>query len=348
MTANRFVGRIKLYTVASFIVPIIAINTCLLIYKFMGNLTTDFHIYPNYNWSIEKVEYSYKEYISIKNNHDEYTYTNCPENGYDLYFVTTDNEKIIAKSENSDLINGLIESDKIKSVSRESSSTALSECVKNNKSLYYFLKKFNLVEKILVKSTQNNKSGFSKIKNPYFYGEASISRTARYSPAVYVFKPLIVSTAILLLLYWTSILNFFNDLKSKNNLNSFSKKFFYLGVFSCIFLILHAIFLGVDFDSKLFQRIRKVIIILFIIFEMCAQIFLTHTLFKLKEKLKNYINPLILKMKIIFVVFAFSLTIVAFVILIFYDPSTSFKHILEWNYFTLLLFYYLLSRLLFR
>ena len=39
---------------------------------------------------------------------------------------------------------------------------------------------------------------------------------------------------------------------------NFQKVFFYLGVFSCIFLILHATFLGLDIDSKLFVQNKKV------------------------------------------------------------------------------------------
>ena len=33
------------------------------------------------------------------------------------------------------------------------------------------------------------------IKNPYFYGEVSISRTARYFPATMIFKPFIILSA---------------------------------------------------------------------------------------------------------------------------------------------------------
>ena len=69
---------------------------------------------------------------------------------------------------------------------------------------------------------------------------------------------------------------------------------------------------------------------------------------KLKEELKKYINPLILKIKIIFVTTVFFTTCIAFTILTFGAPSTAFKHILEWNYFCFLLFYYLLSRLLWK
>ena len=157
-----------------------------------------------------------------------------------------------------------------------------------------------------------------------------------------------ILTAFLLLFYWVNILYFFNDTKINDETNKFSKKFFYFGILSCVFLILHVIFLGVSYDSELFQKMRRIIIILFILFELCAQIFLTQSLFKFRNELKSYINPLILKIKIIFVSIAFFITCVSFVILVFYDPSTAFKHVLEWNYFTLLLFYYILSRLLFR
>ena len=156
---------------------------------------------------------------------------------------------------------------------------------------------------------------------------------------------MIILSAFLLFLFWKSYLDLFSDLKNKNILVKFSKKFFYFGVFSCIFLILHATFLGVDFDSKLFDKMRRLIIILFIFFEICAQILLTKNLFVFKEELKKYINPLILKIKIIFVTIVFFITCAAFIILAFGDPSTAFKHILEWNYFTFLLLFYLLSTL---
>ena len=135
-------------------------------------------------------------------------------------------------------------------------------------------------------------------------------------------------------------------MKNKNILDKFSNIFFYLGMLSCIFLILHAAFLGLDFDSKIFSQIRRFVIVLFILFEVSAQISLTINLYKCKEGLKEYIRPLILKTKIIFVSLILVTTFVAFTILALYDPSTQFKHTLEWNYFASLLFYYMLSRLL--
>ena len=137
-------------------------------------------------------------------------------------------------------------------------------------------------------------------------------------------------------------------MKNRNILDKFSKKFYYFGLLSCIFLILHASFLGLQIESQIFSVVRKLVIILFIIFEVLAQILLTRNLFKFKKELENYINPFILKIKIIFVVLVVFVTCVVFILLVWGNLDSSVKHMLEWNYFSSLLIYYLLSRLLWR
>ena len=205
---------------------------------------------------------------------------------------------------------------------------------------------FSFLETILINTYKNHASGFSSIKNPYFYGEVSISRTARYFPATLIFKPFIILSSIFLFLYWKNNLNLFNELKNNNVLNKFSKSFFYLGLLSCIFLIMHAALLGLDFDSKLFSKTRRLIIILFIFFEVSAQIALTRNLYKFRGELKKHIRSFIIHIKITFVIIAFSGTLIVLGFLTWGNLSTEIKHIFEWNYFSILLIYYLLSRLL--
>ena len=53
MKSDSFVKQIRNYAIASFLVPIIAINSCFALYKFLGN----FDIYPNIDWGKEKIEY---------------------------------------------------------------------------------------------------------------------------------------------------------------------------------------------------------------------------------------------------------------------------------------------------
>ena len=347
MKSGNFAKQIRNYAIASFLVPLIAINSCFLIYKFFGNL--DIKQYPNINWNEHRQTYPWNEYNLLTNKVELHTFTNCPKYNRLIFFNYIDNQITKNTSKHSELAKELLTNNKVESVTVIKNKKALDNgCVKNHPFLYSSLKKFSWLETILIKAIQDNPAGFAKIKNPYLYGEVSISRTARYFPAILIFKSLIILSSFLLFSYWKNNLNLFSELKNKNILVKFSKKFFYFGIFSCMFLALHATFLGLDFDSKLFTKIRRLIIILFIIFEILAQISLTKNLFKFKEELKKYIHPLILRIKIIFVLTIFFATCVAFTILVLGDPSSMFKHTLEWNYFAFLLLYYLLGRLLWK
>ena len=340
MKSNNFIRVIKRYALLSFLIPLIAMNSCLLIYKFFG----DYDLYYPLDWDNQKITYPYKEYVKL--NEDEHgvnknrSFTNCPKFIHEPVYVTKDNIFITNEAPKLKKLN--IEKNNIKEVILERKNILNPRCVKNSKFIYFLLTNIHPLEKLLVKSQIENTSGFSKIKNPYFYGEASISRTARFFPAIVIFKTLIILTSILLFVYWKNNLNFFNGLRNKNVLANFSSSFFYLGFLSCVCLFFHAAFLGLDIDSKIFDKVRKLILILFIVFEIAAQISLTKNLFKLKKSLGFYIKTTILKAKIIFVLIIFLVTLFSFVYFTFYDPSAKFKHTLEWNYFAFLLFYYLL------
>ena len=346
METKLFVKRIKKYSIISLLLPLIVINSCFLLYKFLGN--TDSYFGIKY-WDKAYTELSVDENRTIifKLKASNFTnLTDCPKYIYNKYYKAKKDDGTFITS-TTDSIFTDYKASEITFV-YEKTEILNQRCVKNNKFAYFLLSNFNSLEKILINSIKKNASGFSGIKNPYLYGEVSISRTARYYPATFIFKPFIVLSAIFLFFYWKNNLNLFNNFKDKKILVNFSKTFFYLGSLSCLFLAMHAIFLGIDFDSKLFAQIRRLIIILFIFFELAAQIFLTKHLFKYKEEIKKYINIFILKIKITFVAFVFILTIVSFSFLAFADLSAEMKHILEWNYFSFLLIYYFLSRLLWK
>jgi len=358
MKSSEYIKKIKLLAAVSFIVPLVAINSCLLLYKFLG----DFHIYPNISWNKEIIKYTYPEYETLidANIVGNYNFTNCPKLAHKGYLITDDNEKIfdlwIGGSKKNIIPEGLDvylknlkENNKITHYVYEKTNTKNNYCVKNHPITYSILKKFNSLEKLLMASYSNEyPPPFGGIRNPYIYGEVSISRTARFFPSNLIFKPLIIISAIFLFFYWKNNLNQLNTLNYNKNSKKISKKFFYFGTVSCIFLMLHAIFLGMDFDSKLFDQFRRLVISLFIICEVCAQILLTKNLLKFKELLKEFINLLILKIKVIFVSLVFVITLVSFIIMFLGYTTASFNHILEWNYFSFLLVYYLLSNLLWK
>ena len=181
---------------------------------------------------------------------------------------------------------------------------------------------------------------------PYFDGGASISRTARPYPSWLVFKPAMFLTSFLLIKYW---------LYNKEIIKSFSanhkyiNKVVYFGIASAIALTIHSIFLGIKFDNDLYKLFRRVVMLLFIIFEIAAQAYLVATFYSFKEKLLKYINIKILKLKLILVS---TLIIVAVIsIPLISLPGNNvlgfnvkfFKHALEWDYFIGVITFYLLT-----
>ncbi len=188
---------------------------------------------------------------------------------------------------------------------------------------------------------QIGRSGFTI---PYFDGGVSISRSARTYPTYLLFKPGMIITSILLIKYWIANNKLFQNFETEPQKN---KYFFFFGVGSALFLILHSIFLGLNIENDLYKFFRRFVLLAFIIFEIIAQALLVKNIVKVKEKIKNLINKKILILKIILVSI---LIIVAFLSAPILNSSeyTHFKHALEWNYFLGVVSFYLLTYLFWR
>ncbi|RPG12544.1 MAG: hypothetical protein CBD92_001850 [Pelagibacteraceae bacterium TMED232] len=218
-------------------------------------------------------------------------------------------------------------------------------------SIWIFIVPFVAVNTCLILITQfqslfPNQEDIIHNTIPYFDGGASISRTARPYPSWLVFKPAMFLTSYLLVRYWIfnkEIINLFN----KNNKNI--KKIIFFGIGSAIALTIHSIFLGIKFDNDLYKLFRRVIMLVFIIFEITAQAYLVATFLSLKEKLSNYINLKILKLKFLLVSLLIIIAVVSIPIISLPGDSflgfnlKFFKHALEWDYFIGVITFYLLT-----
>ena len=174
---------------------------------------------------------------------------------------------------------------------------------------------------------------------PYIDGGVSISRTARVFPTYLIFKPAMFLTSYLLIKYWFYNKEVINHLE-KNQKHV--KRFIFFGVGSAILLILHSIFLGIKFDNDLYKLFRRVVMLSFIIFEIAAQAYLVMALYSLKEKLLNYINTIVLKLKLFLVTLLIIVAIISIPIISM--PGNKFiKHALEWDYFMGVISFYLLT-----
>ena len=141
---------------------------------------------------------------------------------------------------------------------------------------------------------QIGRSGFSI---PYLDGSLSISRASRTFPQYLIFKPSMILTAIFLYYYWNNNNNLVNKLYSSN----INFKFKTFGILSAVFLAVHSVFLGIKFDIQLYKLFRRVVLVLFILFELVAQGYLVYHFYKLKNKLEKFVIKKFLIMKILLV-----------------------------------------------
>ena len=193
-----------------------------------------------------------------------------------------------------------------------------------------------LLENTIFAVDMIGRSGFSI---PYLDGSLSISRASRTFPQYLIFKPSMILTAILLYYYWNNNNSLINDFRSTN----FNYKFRTFGILSAIFLAIHSILLGIKFDIQIYKLFRRVVLLLFIIFEIIAQGILVYHFIKIKNKFGELINKKILILKIILVSILTAVALLSLPILID-KGNTHFKHALEWNYFFGVILFYLFSR----
>ena len=223
-------------------------------------------------------------------------------------------------------------------------------------SIWVFVIPFVAVNACLILVTQFHgvfESEADRLYNtiPYIDGGASISRTARPYPSWLIFKPAMFLTSFLLIKYWLFnrdiIRHFENDHKN-------IKKIVFFGIASAIALTIHSIFLGIKFDSDLYKLFRRVVMLSFIVFEIAAQAYLVATFFSLKQKLKIYIHPIILNLKISLVSLLILVAIISIPIISlpgddFFGFNLKFlKHALEWDYFLGVITFYLLTFLMWK
>ncbi len=182
---------------------------------------------------------------------------------------------------------------------------------------------FHIFENTFLSVDQIGRSAFTF---PYIDGGVSISRVARTYPTYLIFKPGMIVTSVLLIVYWTKtnkIVNLYLNIENENNI------FKTFGILSAVFLIMHTIFLGIKFDYDLYKFFRRFILLAFIIFEVVAQSILVYRLFKLKKIIYRDINGHILIFKII-LVSILTIVAIASVPIITTSGNVHFKHMLEW------------------
>ncbi|OUW62870.1 MAG: hypothetical protein CBD61_04235 [Pelagibacteraceae bacterium TMED201] len=179
---------------------------------------------------------------------------------------------------------------------------------------------------------------------PYIDGNNSISRVVRVFPNSLIFKPSMLLVGILLIFYWIKNKNLVLEI-DKNQKHT--GKILIFGILSSLCLIFHATVLGTEIDNGVIKKIRRIVLLLFIIFEVFAQAYLLVILYNIKNKIISLINIRFLFLKKCLVI-SIIFTAIISIPFLSVEGNTAFKHMLEWNYFFAVVFFYLLTFFLWR
>ena len=268
----------------------------------------------------------------------QYLYTETGEIltviGYELDYEQNVGAEEISKKKN------------IKIISQWKISEDLNEkCIINSKLIYFYKFAPSFFEKIYqLKNSKKTVLGTSDTVNPIIYGETSISNIVKRYPIKFIFKPLMYISVILMIFYW-----YYNNLIINKIINqNIRSKFFIFGILSGIFLLLHVIFLGWVFETEALTKIRRSLVVFFIFFEVLAQAYLIKDIFVKKDEIFKYLNNFVVYCKLAFVFLICVSTLLIITILSVADLDSKIDYILEWNYFLILLIFYLLSSIMWK
>ena len=144
-----------------------------------------------------------------------------------------------------------------------------------------------------------------------------------------------IITGILLILFWFYQKKIFNCYDVDNKITN---KISYLGYVSGITLILHTIFLGLNFDNSLIKILLKINLAICVISAISCKFFFVKLINNLSGKnqiLKNvYFKLQEFIVNILIIVLLFSIFFFAFKV------EKSIIQMIEWNYFVLIFLFY--------
>ena len=175
--------------------------------------------------------------------------------------------------------------------------------------------------------------------NPFINGCYTISRIGRSHPSVFIFKPMMLITAILIIIYCFEHIRIFKKfLISKIYLNLI----LLFGLVSATCLLIYILFLGVE-GSEIWKFMRRGGIFIYIINLVFAQFLIALSYKKLKDDYQVIVSSKAIKITFYH---SFMVVILGFVLFLFtnrYLQLTTWntRIIIEWNYFLFMSLFFL-------
>jgi len=168
---------------------------------------------------------------------------------------------------------------------------------------------------------------------PFIDGKASISMIGRGEKTIDIFKSGFFLYIFISVLFYFKISIFFLSKRIEN-------KFKIFGLIANSFLCIYIISIGKD--GSMYEALRRLAIIFYIVSIYISHIYLIKILKLLKHKKKIKFNSIYIKT---FFIIIFLMTLLIIIGLPWVDPFFEYpnklKNIIEWNYFLLTIIFYL-------
>ena len=178
-----------------------------------------------------------------------------------------------------------------------------------------------------------------EICNPFISGCYSVSRVGRSYPAVLIFKPMMVITIVLMIVYFFEHYRIFKKfLINKIYLNLILLS----GLISSFALFVYIIFLGIE-GSEIWRFMRRGGIFIYIISLIISQFLIVLSYLKIKNDYKVIISSKIININFYFIFLLIILGIILVLLIDIFSLTTPWyiKNIIQWNYFLLMNLFFL-------
>ncbi len=178
-----------------------------------------------------------------------------------------------------------------------------------------------------------------EICNPFISGCYSVSRVGRSYPAVLIFKPMMVITIVLMIVYFLEHYRIFKKfLINKIYLNLILLS----GLISSFALFVYIIFLGIE-GSEIWRFMRRGGIFIYIISLIISQFLIVLSYLKIKNDYKVIISSKIININFYFIFLLIIFGIILILLIDIFSLTTPWyiKNIIQWNYFLLMNLFFL-------
>ena len=178
-----------------------------------------------------------------------------------------------------------------------------------------------------------------EICNPFISGCYSVSRVGRSYPAILIFKPMMVITIVLMIVYFFEHYRIFKKfLINKIYLNLILLS----GLISSFALFIYIIFLGIE-GSEIWRFMRRGGIFIYIISLIISQFLIVLSYLKIKNDYKVIISSKIININFYFIFLLIIFGIILILLIDIFSLTTPWyiKNIIQWNYFLLMNLFFL-------